>query len=140
MKTTRVASRALLVLAVSLLAQAALAQQRVDLGKREFDNNCAACHGRDGKGNGSITELLKRSPPDLTTMTKRNGGIFPVTRAYEVIEGAGGAHGSRDMPIWGQEYSQKAAEYYMDVPYNQEAYVRGRLLSLVEYLNRLQGK
>jgi len=44
------------------------------------------------------------------------------------------------MPIWGQQYSVKAAEYYIDVPYNQEAYVRGRILSLVEYLNRLQAK
>jgi hypothetical protein len=29
---------------------------------------------------------------------------------------AGVGHGTRDMPIWGQEYGVKAAEYYMDVP------------------------
>jgi mono/diheme cytochrome c family protein len=140
MNMHRTGKRVWAMCVLSLLASATLAQQKTDLGKREYDNNCAACHGRDGKGGGSITDLLKRSPPDLTTMTKRNGGIFPVASAYDVIEGAGGAHGSRDMPIWGQEYSQKAAEYYMDVPYNQEAYVRVRLLSLVEYLNRLQVK
>jgi len=140
MNTVRWAPRALIVLATSLVTTAAWAQQRVDLGKREFDNNCAACHGRDGKGAGSITDLLKRSPPDLTTMTKRNGGIFPVARAYDVIEGAGVGHGTRDMPIWGQDYSVKAAEYYMDVPYDREAYVRARILALVEYLSRLQVK
>ena len=29
---------------------------------------------------------------------------------------------------------------YMDVPYDPEVYVRTRILSLVEYLNRLQLK
>jgi len=94
-----------------------------------------------GKGGGPIAELLKRSPTDLTTLQKRNGGIFPMARVYETIEGVGVAeHGTRDMPIWGREYSVKAAEYYMDMPYNQEAYVRARILALAEYLSRLQVK
>jgi mono/diheme cytochrome c family protein len=118
----------------------AMAQQRVDMGKREYDGNCAACHGTDGKGSGPFVEFLKRSPTDLTTMAKRNGGVFPIARAYDVIEGAGVGHGTRDMPIWGQDYSIKAAEYYMDVPYNPEVYVRSRILALAEYLSRLQAK
>lgn len=88
----------------------AVVQQRVDLGKREFESNCASCHGVDGKGGGAFVELLKRSPPDLTTMAKRNGGVFPISRAYEVIEGAGPGHGSRDMPIWGKDYQVKTGE------------------------------
>ncbi|MBX3638162.1 MAG: cytochrome c, partial [Rubrivivax sp.] len=60
-------------LALALLSAPALAQQRVDLGKREYDSNCATCHGTDGKGGGVYVEFLKRSPPDLTTMAKRNG-------------------------------------------------------------------
>jgi hypothetical protein len=44
------------------------------------------------------------------------------------------------MPIWGRDYQVKAAEYYMDVPYDAEAYVRTRILALVDYLNRLQAK
>lgn len=126
--------------AAVLACTGVLAQQKMDLGKREYDNNCAVCHGRDGKGNGPYVELLKRSPPDLTTMAKRNGGVFPVAKSYEVIEGAGPGHGTRDMPIWGMDYSVKAAEYYVDVPYDREAFVRGRILSLIEYLHRLQVK
>ena len=128
--------------AAALVATGALAQsaQKVDLGKREYDSNCAVCHGADGKGNGPYVELLKRSPPDLTTMSKRNGGVFPVSKAYDVIEGAGVGHGTRDMPIWGKDYNVKAAEYYLDMPYNQEAFVRGRILSLIEYLSRIQAK
>jgi len=129
-----------LVMALALPA-VALAQAKVDFGKGEFDANCAACHGVTGKGGGPIADLLKRSPTDLTTLQKRNGGIFPMARVYETIEGVGVAeHGTRDMPIWGREYSVKAAEYYMDMPYNQEAYVRARILALAEYLSRLQVK
>lgn len=133
-------ARRALVAALALASAGVMAQQRVDMGKREYDNNCAACHGSSGKGNGPYAELLRKSPPDLTMMAKRNGGVFPMSRAYEVIEGAGVGHGTRDMPIWGQDYNVKAAEYYMDVPYNPEAYVRTRILALVEYLNRLQTK
>lgn len=110
--------RRALAAALALASAGVMAQQRVDMGKREYDNNCAACHGSSGKGNGPYAELLRKSPPDLTMMAKRNGGVFPMSRAYEVIEGAGVGHGTRDMPIWGQDYSVKAADYYMDVPYN----------------------
>jgi mono/diheme cytochrome c family protein len=126
--------------AVMALALPALAQPKTDLGKREYDSNCASCHGADGKGGGAYVELLKRSPPDLTTMAKRNGGVFPLSAAYDVIEGRGRGHGSSDMPIWGQDYKVRAGEYYVDVPYNPEVYVRTRILALIEYLNRLQVK
>lgn len=116
----------------------AVAQTKPDLGKREYDSNCASCHGVDGKGGGLYVEYLKRSPPDLTQMAKRNGGVFPVNAAYEIIEGGGRGHGTSDMPVWGQDYKVRAAEYYMETPYNPEVYVRTRILSLIEYLNRLQ--
>jgi mono/diheme cytochrome c family protein len=133
-------TRRFVVGALMLGTGVVMAQQRVDMGKREYDGNCAACHGTDGKGSGPFVEFLKKSPTDLTTMARRNGGVFPIARAYEVIEGAGVGHGTRDMPIWGQDYSIKAAEYYMDVPYNPEVYVRSRILALAEYLHRLQAK
>lgn len=129
--------------ALSGACVAALAQQpsaRTDPGQREYLDNCAVCHGRDGKGQGPYVEWLKRAPPDLSTMSKRNGGVFPLSQAYSVIEGAGGGHGSREMPVWGREYSVRAGEYYGDMPYNQEAYVRARILVLSEYLSRLQVK
>lgn len=122
----------------------AFAQQKgekIDAGKREFESNCASCHGVSGKGNGPVTDLLKKSPPDLTLLAKNNGGVLPVARLYDVIDGAGvPAHGSRDMPIWGREYRVQAGEHYGEVPYDPEAYVRGRILMLIDYLNRIQQK
>ena len=127
-----------------MLVHPAFAQtkgERVDFGKREFDANCATCHGPSGKGNGPITDLLTKRPPDLTQLSKNNGGVFPMARLYDVIDGSGvQAHGTRDMPIWGQDYRVRAAEYYVDVPYDPEAYVRVRILALLEYINRLQAK
>lgn len=71
-------------------------------------------------------------------LSRRNGGAFPLASVYKTIEGAGMSHGSREMPIWGQRYNTEAAPYFVDVDYNREAYVRGRILGLVDYLNRLQ--
>lgn len=131
----------LAVLGLALCSTVVLAQQKVDFGKREFAANCASCHGVDGKGKGPLVELLRRSPPDLTQLAKSNQGVFPMSRLYEVIEGANvPAHGSRDMPVWGLDYRIKDAEYYMDTPYDAGALVRSRILALLEYINRLQAR
>lgn len=129
-----------LACAVGSMAVTALAQPKTDLGKREFETKCAVCHGMDGKGGGPYAEQLKRKLPDLTTLAQRNGGVFPVSRTYETIEGAGKGHGPRDMPIWGLDYTIQAAQVLPDLPYNQAVYVRTRIMSLLEYLNQLQVK
>ncbi|HET9820962.1 MAG TPA: cytochrome c [Burkholderiaceae bacterium] len=118
----------------------AAAQARKDLGQREFEAKCAVCHGLDAKGRGPYAESLKRPPPDLTTMARRNGGLFPVTRTYAQIEGAGGGHGPREMPVWGLDYTMQAVEQMPDLPYNQAQFVRTRIMALLEYLNQLQQK
>lgn len=129
------------VFSMTALAQGQAQGQRADLGKREFEANCASCHGASGKGNGPITDLLKKSPPDLTLLAKNNGGALPVSRLYEVIDGTGvSAHGTREMPVWGHDYRVQAAEHYIDVPYEPESYVRARILALIDYINRMQVK
>jgi len=129
-----------LVCAMGVLTATAIAQPRVDIGKREFETKCAVCHGTDGRGLGPYAEQLKRTLPDLTTMAARNGGVFPVTQTYVMIEGAGGGHGTREMPVWGLAYTIQAAEELPDLPYNQAMFVRTRIMALLEYLNKLQVK
>ncbi len=112
-----------------------------DFGRREFQRSCASCHGATGKGDGVLVEHLRRSPPDLTQLSRRNQGVFPFQRLYEVIEGGGlAAHGTRDMPVWGTQYRIEDAEYHGDAmtAYDPEALARSRILSLLEYLNRIQ--
>lgn len=120
----------------------ALAADKPDLGKREYQSNCAVCHGTTGKGDGPYAGLGNQAVSNLTVLAKNNGGVYPFARVYEVIDGTKDvkAHGTRDMPIWGNDYKLKAAEYYMDVPYDTDAFVRARILALTEYLYRLQAK
>lgn len=127
---------------VSAFAITASAADKFDIGKIEYEQSCATCHGLDGKGKGSIAQTFQLSVPDITTLTKRNGGVFPVSRVYDVIDGREmvKAHGSREMPIWGKYYSLSAAPRYDDYAYNPEAAVRGRILALIDYLNRMQQK
>lgn len=141
--TKRTLKLSSLFIALCVAAGGAWAQAKVaDLGQREYMANCASCHGADGKGMGPNVEFLKKSPPNLTLLAKNNGGILPAARLYESIDGSKdvAGHGTRDMPTWGFDYRVKAAEYYMDVPYNPEVYVRGKILSLIEYINRIQVK
>lgn len=115
---------------------------KFDLGKREYDSKCAVCHGSTGKGDGPYAGLLNTKIPDLTTLSQRNHGMFPVLWVQEVIDGRQSfrAHGPREMPIWGLDYLAKAGESNMEFPYEPEAYVRSRILALTEYLFRLQAK
>jgi mono/diheme cytochrome c family protein len=127
--------------ALSGISSTTLAADKTGVGKLEYQSNCASCHGNDGKG-GAYVDFLKVTPPDLSQLSKKNGGVFPLERVYSVIDGRQEvkAHGPRDMPIWGRDYQIKAGEYYVDIGYDPEAYVRGRILALIDYLNRLQAK
>lgn len=131
-----------LLAAVGVSTGAALAAEKVDPGKVEYDTSCALCHGLSGKGDGPYKSSLTKAPVDLSQLAKKNGGVYPFDRVYAVIDGRANvaAHGSREMPVWGKRYSVGAAEYYVDVPYDPEAYVRGRVLALTEYVYRLQAK
>ena len=129
------------VLTVSGISSATWAADKTGLGKLEYQSNCASCHGNDGKG-GAYVDFLKVTPPDLSQLAKKNGGVFPLERVYSVIDGRQEVkgHGPRDMPVWGRDYQIKAGEHYGDVAYDPEVYVRGRILALIDYLNRLQAK
>lgn len=113
-------------------------QRRVDVGKLEYEANCASCHGVKGKGDGPLKSFLSKGPSDITTLTKRNGGVFPINRVYEVIDGREEvkAHGPREMPVWGRDYIYKAEDDLRD----PEVYVRYKTLSLIDYVYRLQVK
>ncbi len=132
------------IVGVALVTASAFASAAENLGKREYDGSCAVCHGVTGKGNGPYAGIIETRIPDITTLQKRNNGVFPFNRVYEMIDGRAAvkAHGPRDMPIWGNLYNDKAVEYYSDFfrPYDAEGYVRGRILALINYVYSLQEK
>jgi len=70
--------------------------------------HCATCHGLAGKGDGPVAPALNATMPDLSTITQRSGGVFPVERVRKIISGDELilGHGSREMPIWGSIFHQ----------------------------------
>ena len=119
--------------------------QEMTVGQREYVNSCASCHGVSGKGDGAIAGFLTQTVPDLTTLSRDNGGVFPVSRLYEVIDGRAevAIHGMRDMPVWGYEYNAQALGGWLGeyaTGGDVAAFVNGRILALIEYISTLQAE
>jgi len=83
----------------------ALAQD-IDIGKIEYQSNCASCHGMDAKGDGPVSKELKTRPTDLTLLAKKNKGVFPLNAVYRIIDGRDqiASHGTKEMPVWGYRF------------------------------------
>ena len=104
-------------------------------GRDLFSFYCASCHGRDGKGGGPVVAALKTPPPDLTSITQRNGGTFPRTRVESMVMGDGDrvmpAHGSKDMPVWGPIFRGLDA---------RDAMNKVRISNIVGYIQSVQSR
>ncbi|MGP0071449.1 MAG: c-type cytochrome [Bryobacteraceae bacterium] len=95
---------------------------------------CASCHGDDAKGNGPRAASMKVAPPDLTLISARNGGKFPLARVDRVISGEEvlpRGHGERGMPVWGPVFSQVTRDQDLG---------RVRIDNLARYLRDIQSK
>jgi len=103
-------------------------------GQEMFNNYCAVCHGKDGKGTGPAASALKTAPTDLTALEKGAGGKYPASHVASVIRGqaATPSHGSQDMPIWGPLFSS--------ISQGHDAQVQQRIANLVDYVGTLQAK
>ena len=93
---------------------------------------CAACHGKAGRGDGSLASQLATRPSDLTTLAHRNGGSFPFETVYRVIDGRSPVKAHGAMPAWGEAFgdSGRAAD---------RTKARERLTLLTQYVASIQG-
>ena len=101
-------------------------------GSALFEAYCAACHGKDGRGDGPATSSLKATIPDLTGISRRNGGKFPRELVQKIVSGEEpgiSAHGSSEMPTWGPVFKQIAWDQDLD---------RLCIHNLTKYLESLQ--
>ena len=95
---------------------------------------CAVCHGPNAKGDGPMAMFLKTAPSDLTRISAKNGGMFPLAKVRRIISGEEplpSGHGTRDMPLWGPIFSQIAWDQDLG---------RVRIDNLARYLESLQAK
>ena len=102
-------------------------------GQDLFREYCAVCHGADGVGVGPASSALKVKPANLTQISRKNGDKYPEIRVQRVITGEDelSAHGSRDMPIWGQIFRHMSS--------NQDL-GSVRVYNLVKYIEQIQVK
>jgi mono/diheme cytochrome c family protein len=102
-------------------------------GSFTFKTYCAVCHGTEGKGDGPLADNLRFHPPDLTLITKRNGGTFPDETVHKIIDGRKPikGHGGPDMPVWGDAFKNSESGF-------SDEKVRERIQGLVDHLKSLQ--
>jgi hypothetical protein len=94
--------------------------------------HCASCHGVDAKGDGPMAKSLKVKPSDLTRISARNGGTFPLMRIERIISGEEpppSGHGTSEMPVW--DRSSPQVERDQDLG-------RVRIDNLARYLRDIQ--
>lgn len=120
---------------MTVVATSAIAQE--EAGRNEYMVACAGCHGESAMGDGPLAGLLKIETPSLTTLTAEKGsGDFPFEYVLWMVDGRNiiRAHGSA-MPIWGERYQVSASSQRGETA---EMVARGRMLSLVNYLETIQ--
>jgi mono/diheme cytochrome c family protein len=103
-------------------------------GQEMYKNYCAVCHGTDGMGNGPAAAALKVPATDLTALAQKNSGKYPALKVAAVIRGEDqmAAHGSKEMPIWGN--------LFWNMSGGHEAEVQQRVANLSKYIESLQKK
>jgi mono/diheme cytochrome c family protein len=99
---------------VSLMHMAA-ASARGQEAKQLFEQTCAMCHGRGGKGDGPTSQSLQPKPADLTVVVKDKSDLY-LTKL--ITEGGPSVGKSPLMPSYKGILSQKQIE-------NVVQYVRG---------------
>ena len=107
----------------------------LERGEHLYKSSCSSCHGTGARGNGPVAPILKVPVPDLTLIAARRDGTFPDQEIYRIVDGQAdlGAHGPRNMPIWGYEFFSEDPD---DETAHREA--SEKVESLVEYLRSIQ--
>jgi mono/diheme cytochrome c family protein len=107
----------------------------MEAGNSLFQTYCASCHGPTARGDGPIAPFLKVPPANLAQIAKRNNGVFPSERVYQVVDGRQvlNTHGGSQMPVWGDAFSKS-------VKGSDVASVTARIKALVDYLASIQEK
>ncbi|MDF1669847.1 MAG: cytochrome c [Roseovarius sp.] len=92
-----------MLLSLAFFAGGAMAEDGDAMnGKVVFERHCAACHGLEATGHGPMVTVLTLPPADLTKLSAKDGGAFPLVRVVKRIDGRDPlvSHGS-PMPVYG---------------------------------------
>lgn len=128
---------AMMVAGVGLMTLTGCVEEPEVTGRLAFAEDCAACHGADGTGRGMLASGLIVQPPDLTTLTRRNDGVFPRNEVMSTIDGFNrGGHFSAAMPEFGA--GDMGPTVIVEFEEGIGTPVPQRLLALSDYLQSIQ--
>ncbi len=105
-------------------------------GAADFADLCAPCHGPTGVGNGPMAADLDIKPADLTGLSDRNGGVFPLARVMSKIWGYSEGAVPSMMPAFGPLLDSQIV--LVDVGDGIQTPTPERLIDLGEYLKSIQ--
>jgi mono/diheme cytochrome c family protein len=141
----------ILVLPLALMAlpdaragQTATPEDQIKMGAADYQNFCAACHGKDATGNGPVAIELKTTPPSLRKVAARRNGAFDANDIARIIDGRDmpRAHGTPEMPIWGSLFrfvAEASGVLTSDIE-DSEKDAQKHILAITKYLETIQEK
>lgn len=103
---------------------------------RDYAENCVACHGPGGRGNGPAAVGMTPAPSDLTMLAAENGGVFPKTRVMGQLVGYTMGRSESHMPVF--EALREGPVVMYDDGSGQRVATPARLVALADYLQTLQ--
>ncbi len=128
------------ILVLAALAVAGCVKEQPPLsGKRLFDENCVACHGAKGQGDGPMAGNLFMPPADLTALSAKNDGVFPRNYVVSTMDGyARGGHFSDEMPEFGLKLA--GPDVIMETGNGVLTPTPAPLVALADYIESLQAE
>ena len=123
------------LLAASAAGQEPARATNPALGADLFRMYCASCHGTTARGDGPLAASMRKTPPNLTEISRRFKGAFPGELVFKIIDGRQKVpgHGGPDMPVWGDAFLRASDS-------SDQNSVRYRIQALVDYLETIQAK
>ena len=102
-------------------------------GEELYARHCAVCHGADLRGTGTVPPPY-RTPPDLTTLSRRHDGKFPMRYVSDLLRNGPilPAHAPAEMPVWGSEFAMRDG--------SNNSQVAARIRNLANYIKSRQRK
>lgn len=134
MASQHIIAACIVMFGLAIVASPTGAAQKEE-GRAHYLRYCAACHGAEGKGDGTVSRSLKLKPVDLTQLQKRNKGVFPSDKIMATIDGRTriDAHGESKMPVWGEIFEKQAT-----AEKDPSAASAAKVKAIVEYLSTIQ--
>jgi len=111
--------------------------QDLRAGQETYMRYCAACHGGNAEGNGPMVAVLLVQPTDLSALSAKNDGVFPLDRVVKRIDGRDPlvSHGS-EMPVYGNFFEGRDVELKTDD--GRRVLASPAVADLVAYLKSMQ--